>query len=168
MPRRRRSDVVHTGQDAKLNAWPFMPLRTAKSLTTQRTREGWMRRVRTGGAHDCSVDCPSPSMPLVYVSRLQKMDGVAFGAAKCSCVRLRWDRGAGCGCSAACLVALALLFAVTVLALQRLYYCFLSLCDCGPGRNFQCDRIGGYVPAPVMSSISTSCCAWPAFFDQFA
>ena len=30
---------------------------------------GWMRGVRTGGAHDHSANCPSPSMPLVYVSR---------------------------------------------------------------------------------------------------
>ena len=44
-------------------------------------------------------------------------DEVALGAAKCSCVRLRRDRGAGCGCWAACLVTLALLFAVCVSAL---------------------------------------------------
>ena len=100
--------------------------------------------------------------------RQGQMDDVTLGAAKCSCVRLRRDRGAGCGCWAACLVALALLFAVAVLALMRLHCCSLFLCDCGPGRNFQCDRIGSCAPAPVMSSISTSCCAWPAFFDQFA
>ena len=28
-----------------------------------------MRGVRSGGAHDFRVNCPSPSMPLVYVSR---------------------------------------------------------------------------------------------------
>ena len=28
-----------------------------------------MRGVRTGGAHDYKVDCPSPSITLVYVSR---------------------------------------------------------------------------------------------------
>ena len=44
----------------------------------------------------------------------------------------------------------------------------MFLCDCGPGHNFQCDRIGSCAPAPDMSSISTSCCAWPAFLDQFA
>ena len=31
--------------------------------------DGRMRGVRTGGAHDYEVDCPSPSMPLIYVSR---------------------------------------------------------------------------------------------------
>ena len=44
-----------------------------------------------------------------------------------------------------------------------LHCCSLFLCYCGPGRNFQCDRIGSCVPAPDMSSISTSCCAWPSF-----
>ena len=28
-----------------------------------------MRGVRTGGAHDYKVDCPSPSITRVYVSR---------------------------------------------------------------------------------------------------
>jgi hypothetical protein len=45
--------------------------------------------------------------------------------------------------------------------------CLLLLYDCGLGRNIQCDRIGCCVPAPVLFSISTTCCAWPAFFDQF-
>ena len=79
-----------------------------------------MRGVRTGGAHDHKVDCPSLSTPLVYVSRLQRqgqMDDVTLGVATCSCVRLRRDRGAGCGCWAACLVARVLLFAVRVFAL---------------------------------------------------
>ena len=80
----------------------------------------------------------------------------------------RWP-GSAClavCCDCVCPVAHVLLLAV--FALSRLYCCSLSLCDCGPGRNFQCDRIGSCAPAPVMSSISTSCCAWPAFFDQFA
>ena len=79
--RRRRSDAVRAGREPKLTAWHFTPLRTAKSITIQRTREGSMRGVRTGGAHDHSVDCPSPSMPLVYVSRLQttRPDGARGG-----------------------------------------------------------------------------------------
>ena len=65
MPRRRRSDVAHTGQDAKLVAISFTSLRDAKPPAVQRARarEGRMREVRTGGAHDYykKVDCPSPS-----------------------------------------------------------------------------------------------------------
>ena len=66
MPRRRRSGVVHAGQDAKLVTISITPLRDAKPLIVQRTREERIRGVRTGGAHDHKVDCPSPSMPLVY------------------------------------------------------------------------------------------------------
>ena len=61
-----------------------------------------------------------------------------------------------------------LLFAVIVFALWRLLCCLLLLYNCGLGRNIQYDRIGCYFPAPVLFSISTTCCAWPAFFDQFA
>ena len=60
-----------------------------------------------------SAQIPRPGAEAVAVGQ----DEVALGAAKCSCVRLRRDRGAGRGCWAACLVALALLFAVCVFAL---------------------------------------------------
>ena len=43
-----------------------------------------MRGVRTGGAHDYKVDCPSPSIPLVYVSRS------LFEVGRGSRLRLRW------------------------------------------------------------------------------
>ena len=48
--------------------------------------------------------------------------------------------------------------------------CFAPSClyDFGLGRNIQCDRIGCCAPAPVLFSITTTFCAWPAFFDQFA
>ena len=50
--------------------------------------------------------------------------------------RLRWEGGAGgCGCCDVCFVALALLFAVIVFALQRLLCCSLLLYDCGLGCN---------------------------------
>ena len=129
--RRRRSDAVRAGREPKLAAWHFAPLRTAKSLTIQRTREGSMRGVRTGGAHDHSVDCPSPSMPLVYVSCLQttRPDGwcdirggkvlMCALAAGQGCA-LRLLRRLPCSacfavcCGCACPDALALLLAVFV------------------------------------------------------
>ena len=52
-----------------------------------------MRGVRTGGSHDYKVDCPSPSMPLVYVSRS------LFEVGRGGRLRWRWRlwwRGGGC------------------------------------------------------------------------
>ena len=69
-------------------------------------------------------------------------------------------------CGRVCPVALA--WPLAVFAMSRLHCCSRFLYDNGPERNFQCDRIGGCAPAPVMSSISTSCCAWPACVDPFA
>ena len=61
-----------TGQAAKLVAISFTPLRDAKPLTVQRARGGAdARGDGQGGRMTTSVDCPSPSGPLVYVSRLQ-------------------------------------------------------------------------------------------------
>ena len=62
-----------------------------------------------GRVCDCRADRPSPPMPPMIL--LLDAAGPSRWESK------RWDRGAGCGCWAACLVALALLFAVTVFAL---------------------------------------------------
>ena len=114
MSRRRRSEVVHASQGATLVAISFTPLRDVKPLTVQRAREGRMRGVRTGGAHDYKVDCPSPSITLVYVSR--SLFEVPRGGRWLDVSRAGLG-GEGCGCWAVCPVALALLFAVTVFAL---------------------------------------------------
>ena len=52
--------------------------------------------------------------------------------------------------------------------------CFAACCFCimTAGRdvisnNTQRDRIRCCAPAPVLFSITTACCAWPAFFGQF-
>jgi len=135
---------------------------------------GWLGQVIRGRARRVS-SWSMRGMPLEILRR--RKPSSLYPTASVSLIRCLGRRGragcgASCGCWAVCLAALALLFAVAVccvcpvalvlllavFAMSRLHCCSLFLCYCGPGRNFQCDRIGSCVPAPDMPSIiSTSC-----------
>ena len=68
---------------------------------------GRMQRTKTGGAYDWDLDYPFPPIPRVYV---------LLGSAADGCRRAGLG-GAGCSYGAVCLVALVLLFVVTVFAM---------------------------------------------------